>query len=401
MRKAVRDKRFEIDDLPIEHVDGDAELWVGRAAAADHVLKTKDHLLQVQRNLAAMHTSQNHCAAEFQQANRLLQKCRLNGNGIDGACAVEDVIRRATRAIDAVRHTGQPDKLLLPAGLRAVDARKALLCKKIEPVLRAVDKNNVLARRAAVNQPCSDARADDARAQNDGNGLLGDVGAVGDTLSEAFLACNEKNIPVFLMDTSTLPDEGEFVTRIGTVNYDAGYVGGFYAGQYLKNEGKDSVDAVALHSGDEVSTSRRDGILAGVEAAGVTVNMLNEYHSASREESMANFEDAMTSYDKIDLVVATSAQHGMGAYSAAEAAGRDEMLIVAYDGEQEEMDAIDNGTGTYLATVTQDPAGMARTIADEVGEYIFNGATFEKFQSAPAGVYGKDGQLSAADLGIN
>lgn len=23
------------------------------------------------------------------------------------------------------------------------------------------------------------------------------------------------------MDTSTLPDEGEFVTRIGTVNYDA------------------------------------------------------------------------------------------------------------------------------------------------------------------------------------
>ena len=133
----------------------------------------------------------------------------------------------------------------------------------------------------------------------------------------------------------------------------------------------------------------------------MTVNMLNEYHSASREESMANFEDAMTSYDKIDLVVATSAQHGMGAYSAAEAAGRDEMLIVAYDGEQEEMDAIDNGTGTYLATVTQDPAGMARTIADEVGEYIFNGATFEKFQSAPAGVYGKDGQLSAADLGIN
>ena len=112
----------------------------------------------------------------------------------------------------------------------------------------------------------------------------------GDALSEAFLACNEKNIPVFLMDTSTLPDEGEFVTRIGTVNYDAGYVGGFYAGQYLKNEGKDSVDAVALHSGDEVSTSRRDGILAGVEAAGVTVNMLNEYHSASREESMANFE---------------------------------------------------------------------------------------------------------------
>lgn len=222
----------------------------------------------------------------------------------------------------------------------------------------------------------------------------------GDALSEAFVACNDRNIPIFLMDTSTLPDEGEFVTRIGTVNYDAGYVGGYYTGKYLLDQGKDSVDAVALHSGDEVSTSRRDGMLAGIEAAGVTVNMLNEYHSASREDSMANFEDAMTSYAKIDLVIATSCQHGMGAYSAAEAADRNEMLILAYDGEAEEMEAIDNGTGTYLATITQDPAGMATTIADEVAEYMFNGATYEQFQSAPAGVYCKDGQLSAAELGI-
>ena len=108
----------------------------------------------------------------------------------------------------------------------------------------------------------------------------------------------------------------------------------------------------------------------------------------------------MTTYAKIDLVVATSAQHGMGAYSAAEAAGRTEMLIAAYDGEAEEMEAIDNGTGTYLCTVTQDPVGMSETIAQQVEDYIFNGATYEQFQSAPAGVYGKDGQLSAADLGI-
>ena len=221
-----------------------------------------------------------------------------------------------------------------------------------------------------------------------------------DVVLMAAEAANEKNIPIFLMDTSTLPDEGEYVTRIGTVNYDGGMVGGMYAGQYLLEQGRSEVDAVALHSGDQVSVDRRDGILAGLEAAGVSVNMLNEYHSASREESMANFEDAMTTYAKIDLVVATSAQHGMGAYSAAEAAGRTEMLIAAYDGEAEEMEAIDNGTGTYLCTVTQDPVGMSETIAQQVEDYIFNGATYEQFQSAPAGVYGKDGQLSAADLSI-
>ena len=75
------------------------------------------------------------------------------------------------------------------------------------------------------------------------------------------------------------------------------------------------------------------------------------------------------------------------------------MLIAAYDGEAEEMEAIDNGTGTYLCTVTQDPVGMSETIAQQVEDYIFNGATYEQFQSAPAGVYGEDGQL-AADLSI-
>ena len=222
----------------------------------------------------------------------------------------------------------------------------------------------------------------------------------GDALSEAFLAANEKNIPIFLMDTSTLPDEGEYVTRIGTVNYDGGYVGGTYVGKYFVEQGKTEVNVVALHSGDEVSTSRRDGILDGIKDQGVTINILNEYHSASREDSMANFEDAMTTYPAIDLVVATSCQHGMGAYSAAEAADRTEMLIVAYDGEQEEKDVIDNGTGTYLCTITQDPAGMSATIAQEIADYLFNGATYEQFQSAPAGVYTVDGQLSAADLGV-
>ena len=222
----------------------------------------------------------------------------------------------------------------------------------------------------------------------------------GDALEEAFLEANKQDIPVFMMDTSTLPSEGEYVTRIGTVNYDGGYVGGTYVGKWFADQGITSVDAVALHSGDEVSTDRRDGIMDGIKDQGVEINMLNEYHSASREDSMANFEDALTSYPKIDLVICTSAQHGMGAYSAAEGAGRTEMKIVAYDGEDEEKEAIDNGTGTYLATVTQDPAGMSRTIVDEVGQYIFDGATFEQFQSAPAGVYCIDGEISAADLGI-
>ena len=220
----------------------------------------------------------------------------------------------------------------------------------------------------------------------------------GDSLSEVFDSCEEKGIPVFLMDTSTIPEDATFVTRIGTVNHDATYVGGTYTGKWYLEQGIDTVDAVALDSGDEVSTDRKNGFLDGMADAGLTVNVINEYFSASREDSMANMEDALTTYDKIDLVIGTSAQHSLGAYSACEGAKRSEMKIVSMDGEDEEKEMIDLEDSIYLLTVTQDPAGIARTICQNIEDYVFNGAEFEEFQSAPAGLYTADGEVTADEV---
>lgn len=222
----------------------------------------------------------------------------------------------------------------------------------------------------------------------------------GDALEEAFLAANEKNIPVFLIDTAVAPEQGEYLTRIGTSNYDGGYVGGTYVAQYLQSEGKMKVKTVCLIAGDEVSLNRRDGFLDAIKEAGITVDILNEYHSETREGAMANFDDALVTYPEIDLVITGSGQHGMAAYTSAEAAGRTEMRIVGYDGDQEEKDAIDNGTGTYLATVIQDSAEMSRRIASQVGDYLLNGKIPEHEQSLPAGVYTIEGQKTAEELGI-
>ncbi|MCE5188703.1 MAG: substrate-binding domain-containing protein [Eubacteriales bacterium] len=217
----------------------------------------------------------------------------------------------------------------------------------------------------------------------------------GDSLAEVFDACASKNIPVFLMDTSTIPEGATFVTRIGTVNHDATFVGGVYAGKYFIAQGLTSVDAIALDSGDEVSTDRKNGFIDGMTSVGLNVNVINEYFSASREESMANMEDALTTYAKIDLVIATSAQHSLGAYSACDGAKRTDMKIISMDGEDEEKQMIDKENSIFLLTVTQDPAGMSQTIAQNVADYIFNKATFEQFQSAPAGVYCAEGSLTA------
>ncbi len=219
----------------------------------------------------------------------------------------------------------------------------------------------------------------------------------GDALADVFDTCAQKNIPVFMMDTSTYPEGATFVTKIGTVNYDGGLVGGMWTGKYLTQNGITQVDVIGLHSGDQVSTDRFTGLIDGIKKAGVEVNILHEYHSKSREESMANAEDALQTYKEIDLFVCTSAQHGMGAYGAAQAACRDEMKIIAYDGEKEEMDEIDKD-GIYLATVMQMPADMSRTIAQQVDEYLISGKAPEQIQSSPAGVYGPDGAMTAAEV---
>lgn len=216
----------------------------------------------------------------------------------------------------------------------------------------------------------------------------------GDSLSEVFDACKEKNIPVFLMDTSTLPENPEFVTRTGTVNYDAGHIGGAWTAKYFTDQGITQVDAIALHSGDATSTDRKNGFIEGMEENGLKVNLLNEYFSTSREEAMSNMDDALVTYSKIDLIVGTSAQHGLGAYGACVSANRQEMKIVAMDGEQEEMDAI-NESDIYLCTVMQFPEQMAIDTVQNIEDYVFNGKQFEKFIPSPAGVYCDDGIITS------
>mgnify|MGYP004449670521 CR=1 FL=1 len=108
---------------------------------------------------------------------------------------------------------------------------------------------------------------------------------------------------------------------------------------------------------------------------------------------MANMEDALTTYKHIDLVVGTSAQHSLGAYGACESAGRNEMFILSMDGEDEEMEMIDR-KDIFLLTVTQDPAGMSRTIAGNIADQLANGTKFAAFQSAPSGVYAQEGTFT-------
>ena len=163
-----------------------------------------------------------------------------------------------------------------------------------------------------------------------------------------FAQCKDAGIPVFLIDTGSLPPDGDYVTNIGTVDFDAGYNAGYWTAKYLKEKGKTEINFATFTTATTVGRNRVDGFIKGLEdfggKNGLTSKQLHEYLGDTRESYMASCEDALTTYPKLDLIFAANAQGGLGSYDACVAAGRNEVYIVGYDSEEDEMKLIDKGT---------------------------------------------------------
>ncbi len=219
-----------------------------------------------------------------------------------------------------------------------------------------------------------------------------------DAMTDIFAQCEEKGIGVFLMDNMVIPagTEKGITFSTGTDNENAGIVGGTWAAGYLKDIDKTEVNVVLISAQSEQQVKRCNGFVEGLENNGIKVNVLNTYDGGKRETAMTAAEDALTAYDNIDIIYGGSAQDSLGAYDATQGANRNEVMVVGFDGEDEEIEKIDAGTN-YIATVTQDPVGQAKLAAEHVAKWL-NGESFDQLKETPAGVYCADGQIAGSDI---
>ena len=111
---------------------------------------------------------------------------------------------------------------------------------------------------------------------------------------------------------------------------------------------------------------------------------------------MASCEDALVTFDKIDLIYGYSAQAGLGCYDASVAANRGEVLIMGTDAEDEEIGLIDKGT-QYVGSVMQFPADMAKFCVECIEDHAA-GTALESYYAYDTGIYGVDGVVMAEDL---
>lgn len=212
-----------------------------------------------------------------------------------------------------------------------------------------------------------------------------------EALIDTFARCKENGIPIFYIgNLNLIPEAKELMTFWeGTRNDSAGYLGGVWMADYLKSINyKTELNIVEVSLVSDPLHQRYTGFVQGLEDNGFTVNYINTVGDLTRENSLAGCEDMLTAHDDIDIFYGTAGTSALGAYDATQNAGRTEVMVVGYDGEDEEIQHIDEG-GNYIATICQDPAGESAVTVDAI-EKVLAGESVEGGYETPAKVYGKD-----------
>lgn len=205
----------------------------------------------------------------------------------------------------------------------------------------------------------------------------------------------EKGIPVITVDMK--PESGTYVTYIGSDNRLGGELAAKWAAKELLADKDAPKIALLTNPLSSASVERIEGFKAAMEEVMPEAEIVAEQGADTREAFMSNMEDILTANKEIDLVFSYSAQGGLGAYDAIQAAGRDgEISVIGFDASEEEQTAIAEG-GCYKGSIIQFPDKLGETCVESVTK-VLAGETLDTEIGVEVGVYTNDGILYAADL---
>ncbi|MCC8164305.1 MAG: substrate-binding domain-containing protein [Lachnospiraceae bacterium] len=186
-------------------------------------------------------------------------------------------------------------------------------------------------------------------------------------LSEA----EEAGVPVVICDIGT--DSGTYAAFISTDNE----AGAKELGEYIASllEDGDTVAQITLNQARINGVLRKDGFDEGISVKDITDVDFKQMEKVNREEGETYAQDLITAYPDLKAIFCHSEDPSMGAVSALQAAGREDVLIAAFDCSDEVVEAIQNGE--IAATAAQQPVVMGRTSVQCI-EKILTGQEVEQ-----------------------
>jgi ribose transport system substrate-binding protein len=179
--------------------------------------------------------------------------------------------------------------------------------------------------------------------------ILGTVDAAG--IVPGIEAANNAGIPVIAVDTA--PAGGDFISLVQTDNIAAARLGGEFIADQIGGKGK-----VLNLQGDlanQTGQARSDGLHQALDEY-PDIQVIDQSAMWDGPKGMAITENILTSDPDIVAIFAANDPPALGAIQALKAAGRDDVVVVGFDGTEAGLQAIKDGD--LAADVLQFPDAM-------------------------------------------
>jgi len=201
-------------------------------------------------------------------------------------------------------------------------------------------------------------------AQPDGI-VMGTDGAEG--AIPAVERATEMGIPVITIDTEVPSDQ--IVTHLATDNVAGGAMAADAMVEHLKANGielKGKVGIVAGVAGVDTIIKRDNGFIDRMAEIAPEIEILEpRYIEGDPAKGMIATEDFITTYDDLIGIYGDCCFSGTGIASAMEQAGlQDEIIVIAFDDDPAEVEALQNGV--IKALIIQDQHNMGYAGCDSV-----------------------------------
>ncbi|AEY01264.1 D-ribose transporter subunit RbsB [Oceanimonas sp. GK1] len=202
-----------------------------------------------------------------------------------------------------------------------------------------------------------------------------------DAVANAIRLANRANLPVLTLDRAA--SRGEVVSHIASDNV----AGGKMAGDFIAEQVGADARVIQLEgiAGTSAARERGEGFAQAMSEHGLTL-MASQPADFDRTKGLNVMENLLTGNPDVQAVFAQNDEMALGALRALQAANKQEVLIVGFDGTEDGIKAVQGGR--LAATIAQQP-GEIGAIAVETAVRVLNGETVADHIPVPLQVISK------------
>lgn len=186
-----------------------------------------------------------------------------------------------------------------------------------------------------------------------------------EAVGNAVLAANKAGIPIITLDRASI--KGKVISHIASDNI----AGGKMAGDFIFEKLGATAKVIQLQGivGTSASRERGEGFIKSQQQNNFTL-LTAQPADFDRAKGMNVMQNLLSAYPSVEAVFAENDEMALGAVRAIKTAGREDILVVGFDGTDDGIKSVEKGK--LAATVAQQPEKIG-AIGIEVADKVLKG----------------------------